>query len=593
MSKVAEIRDIAQPEYLASEIAQMYHDYENERSTWVQEKVELRNYVFATDTTKTSNNKLPWKNKTTLPKICQIRDNLHANYMAAMFPNDNWLEWEAGDQQSSSRAKADAIKAYMSNKLRLWNFMDTVSKLLYDYIDYGNVFVDCDYVREYGERNGEEVIVRQGPRALRRSPLDVVFNPTASDFYRSFHIIRHVFSKGELRKYVKQTGDAQMQEALNKIETIRSTLQDYRPSDVNKAIGFKIDGFGSYSDYLGSNYIEILEFRGDIHDESGTFKENRRILIADRTRVLSDESISNWSSKSYLVHGGWRYRPDNLYAMGPMDNLVGMQYRIDHLENIKADLFDLIAHPPLKIRGQVEEFEWEPFAQIFIGDDGDIDTLRVDSAALQADTQIALLEQRMEEFAGAPRQSIGVRTPGEKTAFEVNILEQNSSKMFQEKVTQFEINVLEPLLNNMLELARQELDGADLIKVIDPDIGVEEFIQITPDDIRANGILRPVGARHFAARAQAVQNYQGFRAIFGADPAVMNHISGQREAEMFEELLGFSKHDLVQPNIRIAEQAESQRIIQEISRQLQEEQQTPANDDEAAAMEEARGQPMG
>jgi hypothetical protein len=41
--------------------------------------------------------------------------------------------------------------------------------------------------------------------------------------------------------------------------------------------------------------------------------------------------------------------------MGPLDNLVGMQYRIDHLENLKADVFDLIAFPPLKIKGYVED----------------------------------------------------------------------------------------------------------------------------------------------------------------------------------------------------------------------------------------------
>ena len=51
-----------------------------------------------------------------------------------------------------------------------------------------------------------------------------------------------------------------------------------------------------------------------------------------------------------MADAGWRPRPDNLYAMGPLDNLVGMQYRIDHLENLKSDVFDQIAYPILKIR---------------------------------------------------------------------------------------------------------------------------------------------------------------------------------------------------------------------------------------------------
>jgi hypothetical protein len=190
----------------------------------------------------------------------------------------------------------------------------------------------------------------------------------------------------------------------------------------------------------------------------------------------------------------------------------------------------------------------------------------------------------MEEYAGAPRQSIGQRTPGEKTAFEINILEVNANKMFIEKTTSFELR-MEELLNDMLEVARRSLDGEDVVKVIDTDLGVETFMKITPDDLKAKGRIRPVGARHFARRAQQIQNYIGFRTAVAADPAVMNHISGLGEAKMFEDLLGFEQHKLVVPNIRIMEQANSQRLAQTLMQQLQEEAVTPADEDEAAAQQ--------
>jgi hypothetical protein len=176
--------------------------------------------------------------------------------------------------------------------------------------------------------------------------------------------------------------------------------------------------------------------------------------------------------------------------MGPLDNLVGMQYRIDHLENIKADLFDFVAHPPLKIRGNVEAFDWEPFVQIELGEDGDVEVLKVDTTALQADTQIAILEQRMEEMAGAPREAMGIRSPGEKTAFEVQRLDDKASRIFQEKINQFEVFIIEPLLNDMLELARRNLNYRDKIRVLDDDIGVARFMDITREDISAIGKLR-------------------------------------------------------------------------------------------------------
>lgn len=73
-----------------------YTRWQVQRAVKESEWAELRNYIFATDTTTTSNNSLPWRNRTTIPKLTQIRDNLHANYMDALFPNDDWLSWEGG-----------------------------------------------------------------------------------------------------------------------------------------------------------------------------------------------------------------------------------------------------------------------------------------------------------------------------------------------------------------------------------------------------------------------------------------------------------------------------------------------------------------
>jgi hypothetical protein len=82
--------------------------------------------------------------------------------------------------------------------------------------------------------------------------------------------------------------------------------------------------------------------------------------------------LPSWLGTAPIFHAGWRSRPDNLYAMGPLDNLVGMQYRIDHLENLKADVFDQIALPMLKIRGDVEDFEYMPAGRVYIGEEGDV-----------------------------------------------------------------------------------------------------------------------------------------------------------------------------------------------------------------------------
>lgn len=585
--KVAELGELINPDNLAKSIIHLYDKWRRHRKPWLEENLELRDFIFATDTSKTTNRNLPWKNSTTLPKIAQIRDNLHSNYMAALFPNDSWLKWEGYTLDDEELQKKEAIQSYMSNKTRESNFRSTISKLVYDYIDYGNAFADVIYVNETktDPTTGEEIPGYIGPKVVRISPLDIIINPTASTFGDSPKITRSIKTLGELKADLADHPDQRyFEEAIRKTETTRSRIVDrqgnFSVEDFEKAAGYSIDGFGSLLEYYQSPFVEILELEGDIHDPStGELLRNHVITIIDRAHVLRKEPMPSWLGKGTKAHVGWRLRPDNLYAMGPLHNLVGMQYRIDHLENLKADVFDLIAYPPLKIIGEVEPFDWAPGEEIHIDENGDVQMLVPDTTALNADTQIQLLEQRMEEFAGAPKEAMGIRTPGEKTAFEVQSLQNAAGRIFQEKATNFEINMLEPLLNSMLEVSRRNLDGGDIVRVLDDDLGVTKFLEITREDITAKGKLRPIGARHFAARAQLVQNLNGiFSSPIGQ--VISPHVSSKELAKLVEDVLGLDRFSLIQDNVAIFEQAETQRLVNQVQEDLEVEQATPVEEGE-------------
>jgi hypothetical protein len=580
--------DQIQKDDLAIQIGLKWYEADTARNEWKQQKQELRNYVVATDTKKTANSKLPWRHTTTIPKLTQIRDNLHAQYMSALFPNDEWLRWEAYSKDGLNKDKKQAIQFYMRNKLRRTDFQKLVSELLYDYIDFGNVYVAADYIRHV--RPADKTvpgslpqIMFQGPKARRISPYDIVFDPTNTDFYAGWVITREIKTLGDMKKEVsRKTGTERRtaEKAFKRVlENRRAISGSWNTSDFDSKIGISVDGFGTYSQYLQSDYCEILTFRGDwFNKETGELHEDRVITVLDRAILISDVQNETWNGNKGVVHGTWRGRSDTLIGMGPLDNIVGMQYKIDHLENIKADMFDLIAMPPIKLRGAVENFSWEPLAEIHLGEDADVEMLSIDAKALQAETQISILEQKMEEFAGAPRQAVGQRTPGEKTAFEIQVLEQNSSKMFQEKIQRFEVNVLEPLLNMMLETARRNIEAVDLISTMDDDFGTQNFITITREDLSIEGKIVPIGARHFLQRNLAIQNYIGLRNAIAADPTVMAHISGKAEARMFEDLLGLEKYDLVRENVRVEEAMETAKLQQEGMAMLQEQAATPATD---------------
>ncbi|MEK0324367.1 MAG: hypothetical protein QQN63_01580 [Nitrosopumilus sp.] len=570
--KVAELQNIIDPHGMAQAVVRMWDNFRTQRQPWVEENLELRNFIFATDTSKTTNNTLPWKNSTTLPKLTQIRDNLHANYMAALFPNDQWLKWEGYTLDDELVEKKEAIQAYMENKTRESGFMNTISQALYDYIDYGNAFVDSIWVNETMEdpETGEIIHGYVGPKAIRISPLDMMINPTASTFKDSPKITRSILTIGEIIKMAEEDPSKEyLREAMKKSEKIRSAIDSFSVEDFDKAVGYSIDGFGDLKEYYQSPFVEILELEGDIRDtETNEYKSNRIITIIDRSILARDEQIPSWLGKGSKAHVAWRLRPDNLYGMGPLHNLVGMQYRIDHLENLKADVFDLIAYPPLMIIGEVEQFNWAPGEEIHIDEGGDVKMLTPDTTALNADTQIEILERKMEEFAGAPKEAMGIRSPGEKTAFEVQSLQNAAGRIFQEKVTNFEINCLEPLLNSMLEVARRNLNTGDVLRVMDDDLGVTRFLSITKEDITATGKLRPIGARHFAARAQLVQNLTG---LFNSpiSQLVTPHISGKKLSRLFEDVLGLSRFQLFQDNVAVFEQIETQQLMNQAQEEVE------------------------
>lgn len=576
--KVAEITSFTGADAPSQWIANMWVTYNNQRRGKIEEWKELRNYVFATDTRTTSNSTLPWKNSTTLPKLCQIRDNLHSNYLSAVFPNDDWLRWEGFSREASVVAKTSAIEAYMKNKVREGKMRTEVSKILYDYIDYGNAFATVSFETNYIDGpDGVPVPEYIGPRLHRISPLDVVFNPLAQTFKDSFKILRSIKTVGELKLQAEREPDnAFLSAALARRDVISEKMGQYSIEDFDKAVGFQVDGFGNMQEYYRSGYVEVLTFYGDYHDATtGQVYPNRQITVIDRAAVIDDKQIPSWLGHAPIYHVGWRFRQDNLWAMGPLDNLVGMQYRIDHLENLKADAMDLVVHPPLKIIGEVEEFVWGPGVEIHIDENGDVQELGQNlNAIITAANEIQMLEDRMELYAGAPREAAGIRTPGEKTKFEVQSLITAAGRIFQEKITTFEIELLEPSLNAMLEISRRNMDTYDVVRVMDDDLGVARFLEITREDLAAAGKLRPVGARHFSKQAIDLQNMMGFFAS-PMSQMVAPHVSAINLTKFLDDVLGVEAYNIFKPNAAVFEQQETQGLVNQATEDLSMQQEVP------------------
>jgi hypothetical protein len=335
-----------------------------------------------------------------------------------------------------------------------------------------------------------------------------------------------------------------------------------------------MDGFTSFRAYLLSEMVEVLTFYGDYYDyDNDIFMKNRVVTVVDRHKLINNKSNPSFFGFPPIYHSPWRKKQDNLWGMGPLDNLVGMQYRLDHIENMKADIFDLVTYPVQKVKGFVEDFVWQPGEKIYVSEEGDVEMIVPDVQALNANLEIQHLQDTMELMAGAPKEAMGFRTPGEKTKYEVQQLENAAARIFQNKIKQFEEQIIEPILNAMLELARRNLTGTTVIKVFNDEYKTASFQSLSVEDITGIGRIKPIAARHFAEQAQLIQNLTSL-AQSQLWPLVQPHFSGIKLSKVLESIFDLDNYEMVVPYIALAEQAEAQKFVNALQERVMTQSQT-------------------
>lgn len=594
--QVLELENILSPDLLATRLTEKFIEWDAMRNVWKNNVEEVRRYVYATDTTSTTNSSLPWKNKTTIPKLCQIRDNLYSNYTATLFPKRRWLIWEANEQDANQKDKRDSIVNYMSWAIEQPSFKHEMDKIILDYIDFGNCFATVEWTdQRVVDETGKIQTGYVGPSIRRISPLDMVMNPTAENFVNSPKFVKSLISLGELKSLLERMSNdenrKEYEELYEYLLDIRFRARQFQTDWIQKDRLYAVDGFTSFRAYLLSDYCEVLTFYGDWFDPyTKTFEKNRVITVVDRHKVICNKPNPSYFGYPPIFHVPWRKKQDNLWGMGPLDNLVGMQYRLDHVENMKADIWDLVTYPVQKVKGFVEDFTWQPGEKIFVSEEGDVDLVQPDVQVMQSNMEIGNLSTLMEEMAGAPREAMGIRSPGEKTKYEVQALENAASRVYQNKINQFEEQMVEPLLNAMLELARRNMSGSTTIRVFNDDFKLSSFQTLTPEDITGAGRIKPVAARHFAEQAQLVQNLNG---LTGSNmwPFIQAHWSSIELAKIYEDIFDLKDYQVVMPYINLAEQADAQRQVQALQEQLNQETMTATGMGEDFDMELAGQMP--
>jgi hypothetical protein len=249
-------------------------------------------------------------------------------------------------------------------------------------------------------------------------------------------------------------------------------------------------------------------------------------------------------------------------AMSPLARLVGMQFKLDKLENMRADIFDRIAHPDVVETGDVEFFgvRGEVGGRYVVDEGGDVKYLRPDATILNADFQIQNTMLIMEEMAGSPRNATGFRTPGEKTKFEVQVLDNGGNRIFREKTKDFERDFVEEILNDMIMLGRDNIGETDMISTQGTEFDIQKFLSVNSEDLNISGKLRARGSSLFAEKANALQNLTTLLNNPNLLGMIQQHTSRIALYKAIEELADLKTFNIFFPNIGIQEDQQTARI---------------------------------
>jgi hypothetical protein len=576
MPNTLEIKILQEPDSLATAISNKFVAWETSRDKWYRNAQETLENLYATSTQEIKNQSHEWDNSTHIPKLTQIRDMLITYYLDAMFSLPDYVEWEGYDANNVNTEMKNNIKALVKQMLHDSAFEPTIRQIVEDYVDYGNAFATAVPYRQ----TLKDALIYEGPKAIRINPMDIFFDPLATSFEQAPKIVRSIMSLGELMQSSEQfTQDENVfKKALSKALKKRKQIYDTLAANKKDAIVddiCNIAGTGSWSTYYMSDTVELLTFYGDLYDiENNKLYKNSRIVIMDRSHVLLNEPITDYGFGCNVFKAGWRDRKDNLWSMSPLDNIKGMQFMIDFLENKRADVFNLISNPIIVTKGDVEMPEYIfPGCHIGVDVDGDIQFIRPDATALQADLYVDRYLTLMEEMAGTPREAMGFRTPGEKTAFEVSQLNTASSRLFNEKVRKFEKEILEPLLTLMLRIYTEDRNRVLKVKTVNK-FGKEEFREVTFDEAFVNGRLRAVGSSTYTEKAKIAQTLlQLSNTALFADPLISNWFDPKIIAKSIMYSTDLDKFDgILKENARVYAELDMKSVAENAQQVLEEQQ---------------------
>lgn len=572
---------------IARLIAQRWTDLYGQRETQRQRDKEVIEYLHASsikDTTNYKDHNLKG-HTTNIPMLYKHKEVLVAMYMDMWFPNSNYMKWEQDRSMDEEQVKKGrTTAAYIQKKLKYVPNAKAMRQLAEDFVTYGRIAALTDFERVMKPNNvGGMTAVYEGPIIHRLHPDSYVFDVTAADIRKTPKIIRHVYSMAEIVRMHEDGSKIYTKEVVDKMFMRRSrNNQGSGWEQANKYANMAIQGYGDYNAYLQSGHVEILAFLGDLYDNStNKLLRDQHILVLDRDEVVYRADMNTVTGDNFFYHVYEGFE-STLGGIGPLHKVVGLQYAMNHVQNMKANALDLELQPPLKFQGGDATQPFGAGERFVLDIDEDVNPMNPGTQALQVNAEQGFIMSLYDQVTGVPSELSGIRTAGEKTAFEVDQILSGGQRIPTRKAAEAEQFFWEPLIRSMLEQAQDNMALSDYVKVINDSQGVETFVEVTKDSLVEASSIYPIGARGLAEEARSLREFHTITQNPIIAQLIQPHTSGKALVRKIEKSLNWEQSGVFRDYVQLAEQAELQDNATVASQKSQEHAVTPETEETPA-----------
>lgn len=449
--------------------------------------------------------KTNWRHKTQVGKAFETVETLHAYFMQAFFPNQNWFDLEA--KLLGYDALAKVLKFYMQNKFDEWNFREEWSAFLRQLIICGTSVMALPWSHDDNKVEYETLNLAE-----------TYFNPRA----------RRIEDTAFIRTVIKTR--AELIEGINRGTYSKSvTPKDVIGMHASPSFGeIDYDKTGQrYKEFLGVEVREYsfidklttLEYWGDI-DLPYLHIKNALVHIGYgnvlRFQPINYKNSRGESYKPFII-GSYIPVVRQSYGLGALQSSLSMLTQMNNSANQMLDGVELAVNPMYTyIQDQTvdpENLETEPGKLIPVETHDAIRPVAPPPNNFGLSfQQLGYLEQMINQNVGlGPLLGVGQPRGGERvTAAEIQAVIEAGGNRQLGVYTHIQTNSLIPLLRKTIWGVKQFTTVDNAVRVDDKLNGVSYLVDVGPQELDFDFDIKPKGSEHviqkeeFAARRSQI-----------------------------------------------------------------------------------------